>query len=344
MKKTGRVALFLICVAMLLTTPATTAVSAEEFNTISLRIGHTEAIDSIREDACQFFVNRISELTGGNVTVTSFAASQLGSIPAMVEQLQTGGLDFTLATPGILESYDPDGKTGIAQMPYLFETYEQAWAFMDGDYNTKLYDPLIGRNVRLVAMWENGFRHTTNSSRPIEKPEDLRGLKIRVPQNRAIETVMNSLGANPVPMAIAEVYTALQSKVLDGQENPYSVVIGNRFVEVQQYMSLTSHMYEPIVMIVSEHTWNRLNESTREAVVTAGKDAGAFIRQAVVDMEAQWKADLEAEGMLINAPDLTPFMEVVEGAYAQFHETYGEGAVIECLAEAAKIREQFPAP
>lgn len=347
MMKFKSLAFFSLLVFVLVFGFITSNLLANEINTdqikpMTLRLGHTEAIDSIREKAAQVFAEKVKELSKGKITIKTFPAGQLGDIPALNELVQTGALDFACSTPAISEAYDPTKKLGVVQLPFLFDNYEQAWAFMDGEILNELWEPLQQVGIRYLSMWENGFRHITNSTRPIYTPKDLKGLKIRVVKSKVSEAILRSIGANPVPMAFTELYTALQSKVVDGQENPLAVIYAARFNEVQEYLSLTGHQYDPIAFIVSEKTWQKLNEPARMVIKQAADHARDFIRQAIVESEEKWLTELKAKGMKVNRANISLLREAAKGAYEELEPRYGKELIQRVVEKAEEIRKQYP--
>jgi len=320
---------------------------AQEFNTddikpVTLRLGHTEAVISIRESAAQLFATKVNEYSNGKIKIETFPAGQLGTIPSMTELCMTDSLDFTCTTPGLLEPYDPNKKTGVTQLPFLFDSYEQSWAFMDSDFVKELFEPIQSVGIRFISMWENGFRHITNNKRPIYTPKDLKGLKIRVVKSSVSEAIIKSMGANPVPMAFTELYTALQSGVVDGQENPFSVIYPSRFDEVQKYLSLTGHQYDSLPLIMSKSSWERLGPVGQQIIQKAADEARDFYRYSVFSTEAKWKKELEDKGMKINEPDIPSFREAVKQAYIELEPKYGADLINNVIAKAKEIRELYP--
>lgn len=316
----------------------TTAAAAAD-KPITVKVGHSEAANSIREEAVQVLNKKLQELTGGQMKIESFPASQLGGLPQMVEQVETDSLDAVILGPSILQSYDPNKDCGAIQLPYLVDTYEQAWKLADGAVIAKTVEDLPKNNLHFVCAWEAGFRNLTNSKKTIKSSDDLKGLKVRVVESPLTVAIWNAFGASPTPMAFSEVYTALQSHVLDGQENPTSVNYAAKFQEVQKYMTLTKHQYEPVYFILSENTWKKMSPSQQEAFQKACNEARDYVRKAVVDNEEKWLSEMEAAGMEITREfDVESFRVHATEVYDKLKDTYGADTVDAIVKEAEKIR------
>jgi tripartite ATP-independent transporter DctP family solute receptor len=190
----------------------------------------------------------------------------MGTHTQCQEMVSTGTLDFYITTAGLVSVFDPKRTQELIELPYLFDNYTQAYAFMDTDFVTKIYEPLQAKGIRYLATWCNGFRHMTNSVRPIYTPADMKGLKVRVVKSEMSMKIISSLGASAVPMSYSELYTALSSGVVDGQENPFMNIYASKFYEVQKYMSLTKHQYSTLPLIFSEKTWKKLTDKQRKAL------------------------------------------------------------------------------
>ena len=228
MEKSSRimkgVALFLslgLMVSFLVFTPSTGQAKA-----VTLRLAHSEAVTNIRHDVCLFFVKRANELSKGDVKIDIFPAGAMGSHLACQQQVATGVLDFYITTAGLVSTFDPTRIQELIELPYLFDNYSQAYAFMDTPYVAKFYDPLKAKGIHYLVTWDNGFRHLTNNVRPVYTPQDMKGLKIRVVQSEMSINILQALGASAVPMSYAELYQAMQQKVVDGQENPFTCARG----------------------------------------------------------------------------------------------------------------------
>lgn len=310
---------------------------------VTLRLGHSEPTTNPRHATSLFFAKRVEELTKGEVKVEVFPGGALGSHQACQQQVSTGVLDFYITTAGLVSVFDPTRIQELIELPYLFDTYSQAYAFMDTPYVTKFYEPLKAKGIRYLSTWDNGFRHMTNNSRAILTPQDMKGLKIRVQQSEMAIEILQALGASAVPMSYAELYTAMQQGVVDGQENPFANIYASKFYEVQKYMSVTKHQYSTLPIIISEMTWQRLTADQQKAIQKAASEGAPFYRKLIVANENKERAAMEKAGMKINdVPDLKPFRKAVEVVYESAKKKWGAGKVSETLAEVEKMRAKYP--
>lgn len=310
---------------------------------VTLKLAHSESVTNIRHEVSQWFAKRANELSKGQVTIKIFPAGVMGTHTSCQEQVATGTLDFYITTAGLVSVFDPNRTQELIELPYLFDDYSQAYAFMDTSFVTHLYDPLISKGIRYLATWDNGFRHVTNSVRPIYKPEDLKGLKIRVVKSEMSIHILRALGANPVPMSYSELYTAMEQHVVDGQENPFMNIYASKFYEVQKYMSVTKHQYSTLPVIMSEKSWEKLTKFQQHAILQACREAAPVYRRLVVANEGNQRKAMEKAGLKVNdIPDLTPFREKCEVVYQWAESAYPKDKVEEVLEEVAKIRKKYP--
>jgi len=338
MKGFSLVFAFGLMAGLLLVTPGTGLAKP-----VTLRLAHSEAVTNIRHDVCLFFVKRAAELSKGDVKIDIFPAGAMGSHQACQQQVATGVLDFYITTAGLVSVFDPTRIQEIIELPYLFDNYSQAYAFMDTPYVAKVYDPLKAKGIHYLVTWDNGFRHLTNNVRPVYTPQDMKGLKIRVVQSEMSIDILQALGASAVPMSYAELYQAMQQKVVDGQENPFMNIYASKFYEVQKYMSLTKHQYSTLPIIISEMTWQRLDANQQNAILKAGQEAAPYFRKLVGSSEDGQRKEMEKAGMKINdVPDLTPFRKAVAVVYEGAKKKWGADRVNELLAEVEKTRKMYP--
>lgn len=310
---------------------------------VTLRLAHSEAVTNIRHDVCLFFVKRVAELSKGDVKIDIFPAGAMGSHQACQQQVATGVLDFYITTAGLVSTFDPTRIQELVELPYLFDNYSQAYAFMDTPYVAKFYDSLKAKGIHYLVTWDNGFRHLTNNVRPVYTPADMKGLKIRVVQSEMSINILQALGASAVPMSYAELYQAMQQKVVDGQENPFMNIHASKFYEVQKYMSLTKHQYSTLPIIISEMTWKRLDANQQNAIQKAAEEAAPYFRKLVGSSEDGQRKEMEKAGMKVNdVTDLAPFRKSVQVVYDWAKKKWGADKVSELLAEVEKTRQKYP--
>lgn len=311
-----------------------TTTTAAEY---TIKIGHSDTTTNLIHISLENFAAYVSEQSGGKIQVDVYASEQLGSNAEMSEMVSMGTLDAMMMPSGQLAMYAP--KVSALGLPFLFANYEQVYAVLDSEVGESLVADLANRNMIQLAYWENGLRQVTNSVRPIEQPSDLQGLKIRTPEDSMTLAIFNALGASPSPLAFSELYLALQQKTFDGQENPVSNIHANNFQDVQGYLSITNHKYEPKSMIFSSAVWNKLPADVQELLQEAAHIYGAEHRKAIADSSDSMLAELEAAGMQISRPDTSAFQEATASVYSDFfaQNDWGQGVFDEIQAVIATV-------
>lgn len=286
---------------------ALTAVSASADDAIVLKIGVSTADTDPRNIAANSFAKEIEEKTNGAVKAEVYPAGQLGGDGQLVESmvLDAGTVDIVITDASNFGTVVPD--MNISGLPFLFSDFDAAWAFMDGEIEAAAEAELVDLGIRVLAHYDNGFRCVTNSKGPVETPDDMKGMLIRTPENQVIMATMTALGANPQPLAFSELYQALQQKTYDAQENPIPVIYNNKLYEVQEYLSVTNHIYSGMCFAIAESTWNKLTAEQQEIVAAAAQASGDYDREMNRQQTEDLVANLEAEGMKINYPELAPF-------------------------------------
>jgi tripartite ATP-independent transporter DctP family solute receptor len=237
------------------------------------------------------FAELVKQKSGGKMTVKLFPGAVLGGDVQVLSSVQGGLIDFTSMNSGILQSSVKE--FAIVDFPFLFDNDKEADAVMDGPVGQELASKLPAKGLINLAYWELGFRNLTNNKRPINRLEDIDGLKIRVIQSPTYIETFKALGANPVPMPFPEVYTALEQGTIDGQENPFTVILANKFNEVQKYLSITRHVYNPQSVLMSKKTWDRLSKQEQEIISSAAKEATGYQRQVSRQAQAEALATLK---------------------------------------------------
>lgn len=227
--------------------------------------------------AAQRFTEVIAQRSGGKMKAKLYAGAALGGDAQVISSLQGGTVDATFVTAGLISPMDKN--FGVFYLPMTFQTPEQADKVVDGPFGKKLLDRLTSQNLVGLAWWEHGYRDVSNSKRPITKLEDFQGLKLRTIQIPIIVDIYKALGANPVPLAWTEVYTALEVKAVDGQETGIPSFNTARLNEVQKYLSLTNVVYDPLIVIFSKKTWDRLNTDERKILTDAAQEATTYQRK-----------------------------------------------------------------
>ncbi|WP_051510974.1 TRAP transporter substrate-binding protein [Cobetia crustatorum] len=243
------------------------------------------------------FAQLIEEKSDGEITVKVFSNGILGNDVNMTSMLQSGTLDFTVPSTATLSSLNPDFN--IVSLPFQFDDSAHADAVLDGEAGRALLASLDDKQLVALEYWENGFRHMTNSRRPIGTLEDIEGLKIRTMQNALYIDLFNGLGANAVPMSVNELFTAMETRTVDGQENPYTVIDAKRFFEVQKYLSRTAHAYDALVLVASAGFMQSLDEAQRQLVREAAREATLYQREQSRALNEELLSTLEKK-MAVN--------------------------------------------
>ena len=307
----------MIAVAMLLGAAA----CAE---TYTLKLGSNTATTHPENVYARYLSDLVKEATNGDVIIEVYDNATLGDHLERQEGLRMGTIDATLTSIGYLGGYDP--VFNIFEMPYLFADEAHQRRVFESEVFDMIADSAIQYGFVLVDALEMGARHITNSVRPIEKPEDLAGLKLRVPETTSSIDGMTAMGGTPTPLAFSELYMALQQKQVDGQENPLSNISASKFYEVQEYLSLTGHQRIEQVLLFSEITWNKLPEEYRTIIYECADEANDMIKEVVAAEETELLAEMEGFGVKINEVDVDAFMEKVKPLRDKYIELYGESA------------------
>ncbi len=278
-----------------------------------LKLGTSTQPSHIYNQAADYFANIVADKTGGEIEVQVFPAAQLGSERDMVEGLQLGSLEMTLTSTGPMGGFVPQVK--LFNLPFLFKDRESCYRVLDGEIGTQISDRFVKVGLRSLGWFENGFRNITNSKRPVNSPDDMKGVKIRVMEDDVFILTMKAMGASPLPMAFGELYTALEQKTVDAQENPLAVIHSSRFFEVQKYLAMTGHFYSPAVLLISEMTWKKLSPEHQKIVADAASKARDYERGLSLKADQELEAACKKEGMIITHPDKAPFAKAVASVY-----------------------------
>ncbi len=317
-----------------------TAALAQDIQERTIKFGHLNNTDH----PVSFGVKRFSELlaakTGGKFKVQEFPSNQLGNEMQQQSALQGGVQEMsapaTTSLAGIVKEF------GLVDFPFAVSTFDQADALLDGPLGQALIAKLPEKGLVALGYWDLGFRNVTNSKRPITKAEDLEGLKLRVIPNPVFLESFKAFKANPVPMPFAELYGALEAKAVDGQENPFAVILSNKFYEVNKFVSATNHVYAANIVLVSKRFWDKLSPAEQKAMNEAANEARGYQRQ--VSRAAAQKAvgELQAKGMQYNAiapAEQARMGAVVKPVLEKFAASYDPAIVKLYNDELAKVRK-----
>ncbi len=272
-------------------------------------------------------VARILEASSGRAEVQIFPNNQLGSDTDMLSQLRSGAIDFFTLSGLILSTLVP--AASINGVGFAFKDYDQVWRAMDGKLGAYVRTEIGKRGLHVFdKMFDNGFRQTTSSTKPITTAADLKGFKIRVPVSPLWTSMFQALGASPASINFAEVYSALQTRIVDGQENPLSLIDSAKLYEVQKFCSLTNHMWDGYWFLANRRAWERLPKEIQEIAARDIDAAGMAERADLAKASAEVRTSLEAHGLAFNSVETAPFQDKLRqaGFYKEWRGKYGEDA------------------
>jgi tripartite ATP-independent transporter DctP family solute receptor len=285
------------------------------------------------------FADLVQAKSGGKIKVNLFPGGVLGGDQANVSALQGGTLEMVSLNSGILASQVKDFE--VFDFPFMFANGKEADAVVDGPFGKKLHAKLEAKGLVGLTFWELGFRNITNSKRPITKVEDIEGLKLRVIPNAINVDWVKALGANPTPLPFPEVYAALEQKAIDGQENPLTVIAANKLFEVQKYVTLTNHQYNPQSVLISKKFWDTLSAAEQKIVADAAAESSVYQRQQARDQANTALEAVKKGGMQVSelsAAELAKFREKMKPVVEK-HGAASAATLAELNAELAKLRK-----
>ena len=280
----------------------------------NIRLGHALSEGTPASDALVAFADAVAEGTEGRVTFTIFPNSQLGSETEMLEQVQMGTLGGAAIMCGSMQSLDM--RMAIEDLPYMWKDIDHARAAFDGEFGEYLAEIMRGQGMEEIAYLEWGYRHITNNAKPIVEPEDLNGMKIRVAQTQLRVDAFEQLGALPTVLAFSELYGALQQGTVDAQENPLSNIVAANFNEVQDYLSLTGHFYNTVMLVIDSNVWANISEEDQALIREEAAKMEATVREANSANEDGYVQTLIDRGMQVNDDvDTAAFREAMLPVY-----------------------------
>jgi len=306
--------------------PWSSAISAEK--PFVIKLAHVHVPEHPTAIGCLQFKKLIEERSKGRVKIEVYPGSQLGSERELFEAAMMGTVEMGAISSSVIASFTRE--SGIWDLPFMFRDSGHAYRVMDGPIGEKVNEIALKKTgVRFIGYFENGWRHMTNKVRPINKPEDLNGLKIRSMTAPVIMEAIRSLGANPVPIAWGEVYLALQQGVADGQENPHVNTYGAKLYEVQKYVSLTGHVYTAHVLCINDKFYQSLPDDIQKLIATTGKEVIDQARKESQALNSDFLKKLVEKGMIVNTPpDLAPFRAKGKVVYEKFAPQVGGMSLI----------------
>jgi tripartite ATP-independent transporter DctP family solute receptor len=294
------------------------SVSAAQSYAIKIGIGHPP--DHSFVVASQKFKEQIEKRSNGRLKAEIFPSSQLGGEREMQEMVALGTLEMTVT--GVIVTYEP--LFALLEAPFLYRDREHIKRVMESAVVADLGEALIKKGLRMVGFYENGFRNITNSKRPINSPADVKGLKIRTPENLAQVETFRALGAVATPMAYSELYNALAQGVVDGQENPLQNIWTGKMFEVQKHLAMTGHIYNSAYIIASNKFWTGLPADLRKITEESIREASHGQMDMVANLDKKLLEDLKAKGMQVTTPDQEAFRKATAPAYDAFYAKFGD--------------------
>jgi tripartite ATP-independent transporter DctP family solute receptor len=292
-----------------------------------LKFGHVGEPGSLIGASADEFARRANAALAGKVRVVTYGSSQLGGDKELLQKLKLGTID--LAEPSTVMSSEAD-IFGVFEMPYLVKSREHMKKIEAELFWSRMAPEAEKKGLKLIAVWENGYRHITNSRRPIVTPADLKGIKLRVPEGKWRVKMFQAYGANPSPMKFSEVFTALQTGVMDGQENPFAQIASAKFYEVQKYLSLTGHVYTPSYVAVGAKKWATLPADVRGTLERIARETQAWVYDKAAKDDETLLAKMKAAGIQVNEANKDAFIAASKTVYEEFaQEVPGARQVID---------------
>ncbi len=297
--------------------------SAAVAQQITMRNSISVAQNSHQGEAIDTLAREVERRTNGRIKIQNFYSGSLGGERESIEAVQLGTQELATSSTGPVPNFVPEAR--ILDVPFLFRDKAHARAVLDGPIGDELLSKFESKGFKALAWGENGVRHMTNSKRPVTGPDDLKGLKMRTMENPVHVAAYKSLGIVTTPMAFPEVFTALQQGTVDGQENPLSVIMAANFDQVQKHLTLTGHVYSPVVILMNKGVWDKLSAGDKQIFLDSAKEAVKANRARVDKDDANGVAELRRKGMnVIENVDKSRFIATMGPAMAEFEKQFGK--------------------
>lgn len=289
---------------------------------MELKLGHVGGPGSLFELSANEFARRANEKLAGKAKVVVFGSSQLGGDAELMQKLRLGTVEFAIPSSVMSSAVD---AFGMFEMPYLVKSREHMKKIEAAVVWPSLAPLAEAKGYRLLAVWENGFRNITTNTKPIVTPADLAGMKLRVPQGKWRVKMFQAYGANPSPMALSEVFVALQTGVMDGQENPLTQIYSSKFQEVQKYLSMTGHVYTPAFLATGRSKFASLPADVQAILAQAAKDTQAYVYEQAAKLDDELLGKIKAAGVKVNEANKDAFIAASKDVYAEFGKEVPDG-------------------
>ena len=300
---------------------------------LELKFGHVGKPGSLFHESAEHFKDLANKRLRGKAKVVTFGSSQLGKDKQLLQKVKAGTVNFSLPSSVMSSVHD---EFGVFDMPYMIKDRKHM-AKVEKQVLPGIFSNLESKTgYQVLAVWENGFRHITNNTRPINTPNDLKGIKLRTPKSKWRVKMFQSYGANPTPMSFSEVFTALKTGTMDGQENPYAQIASAKFQEVQKYLSITGHVYTPAYVTVHKDHWSKLPADVQSILEQAAKDTQKFVYEEAAKLEKSLLGVIKSAGVQVNEADKDAFIKASKGIYDQFaSEVPTGGALVDKVSSLA---------
>lgn len=302
-------------------------------NPVVLKAGHIFPTGHVTHKALLMFSEAVEKNSNGSLKIEIFPLGQLGTGASLSQNIMLGTVDMGTAGPGLLSGIEP--AFGIWSAEYLFKDADSLFRVVNSPVGKEIFDRLEKKGIKTLGVGYLGQRHLTTNNKPVYKASDLRGLKIRIPEIAYRRAAFTALGASPTPMAMSEMYLALQQGVVDGQENPLPQIFSAKLYEVQKYLMLTGHAQNPEMLIINRRKFEGLGKAQQDALVKSAPAFAKTSRELVEAEEADLLNKLKTAGMIVIEPDTDSFREATKDVPARFTKTWGEG-LYEKVLEAQK--------
>jgi tripartite ATP-independent transporter DctP family solute receptor len=315
------------------------AANAQDVKPRLIRFGYGLNEQSNQGRAVKVFADAVEKASGGKMKTRAIGAAALGSDLQMQQALSGGAQEIMVGSTATLVGITKE--MALWDTPFLFNNAQEADALLDGPIGDKVMAMLQDKGLVGLAYWENGFRNLTNSKRPIVKMEDLSGIKLRVMQNNVFLESFKTLGTNAVPLSFSELFTALETGTVEGQENPFNTILSSKFYEVQKYLTITNHVYSPWIVLVSKKWWDQLSKAEQKILMDAAKTSRDYERKDTRSEAASAVAELKAKGMQVNelsATEAARMRNSLTKVYASIGTSVGMDLWNETQAELEKVR------
>jgi TRAP-type transport system periplasmic protein len=294
---------------------AVLAVHGAALAQVELKLGHVGEPNSLFQQSADEYAKRVNAKLAGKVKIITYGSSQLGGDKELIQKVKLGTVDMALPSTVMTSEVD---LFGLFELPYIVKDRAHMAKIEKEVFWPSLAPEAEKKGLKVLAVWENGYRHITNNKRPIKVPDDLKGIKLRVPEGKWRVKMFQAYGANPSPMKFSELFTALQTGVMDGQENPLTQISSAKLQEVQKYLSLSGHVYTPAYLVVGSKKYAALPADVRKVLEDTARETQAFVYATAQKEDTELLGKLKAAGMQVNEVDKNAFIAASKGIYDEF--------------------------